>query len=368
MWLSLYQQIVLTSVKILLHIVLFLTGFSSVYAQVTREDNLTDFDDGVKVVEKVYSGFGLKVTEETRPSYQHAKDSLRAAISNGSSTFEDAFGCYLAWFRDFHLHDVCGAQDRYMNGPIDYSSFMEYSPRDTYCKVDEKTFLIRYTSCVWSRKRKRWTKKAIRSFRRSHCENLILDIRGNKGGAAGTSDAFIDLLYDHDGYYNGVVIRNTPANIGYLRDAMRGDNYWQKHLDRCEQSEEEYPTLFEPHLVHYDKVSALPRKVAVIIDNQTASAAEEFLIILQRVSDRVSIFGRDHSLGCLDFANKRMVSLSKTGYRFSLPLTCSLGLPQTGIDATGIVPDVTIGLDYPTSLTDNVDEWVYWVAERLSEN
>ena len=54
---------------------------------------------------------------------------------------------------------------------------------------------------------------------------MILDIRGNKGGAAGTSDAFIELLYDHDGYYNGVVIRNTPLNISYFRKTMKKDKY-----------------------------------------------------------------------------------------------------------------------------------------------
>ena len=68
------------------------------------------------------------------------------------------------------------------------------------------------------------------------------------------------------------------------------------------------------------------------------------------------------------YANAGRVTLPKTGYKFSLPLTCSMGLPQTGIDTTGIVPDVTIPLNYPTSLTDNVDEWVYWVAKWLSKD
>lgn len=353
--------------KILLQIAFLLIGFSS-YAQVSLEDYLADFDYGVRIVEKVYSGYGQKVTEKTLASYQLTKDSVRNAILSGDSSFEDAFGYYLAWFKDFHLHDVCGAQKKYMNGPIAYSSFMEYAPVDTYCIVDKKTFLIRYTSCVWSQKRKRWIKKAIKAFKRSHCENLILDLRGNKGGSDGTSDAFIKLLYDHDGYYDGVVIRNTPLNIGYLREEMKKDRHWQKRLDMCEKSEEEYPILFEQPIVHYKRVSTLPRKVAVIIDNYTASTAEQFLIVLKRVSNRVRVFGRDHSLGCLDYSNAMMIPLPKTGYRFSLPLTCKMGLPQTGIDGTGIVPEVIIPLDYPASLTDNVDEWVYWVAEWLSKD
>lgn len=347
-------------------ITLFLLCWMPAQAQVSIDDYLSDFDYGIRAVENIYSGFDIKVTSETRQSYEHVKDSIRATIADGLSGFEDAFGCYLAWFKDYHLHDYCGAQDKYMKGPVDYSAFMEYNPSDMFAKVDDATFLIRYTSCVGSPQRKRWIKKSIRMFHKSHCENLILDLRGNKGGAAGASDDFIKLLYDHDGYYNGIAIRNTPANIDYFRKTTKHDRYWQKHLDASEQSEEEYPTLFEPYLVHYDNISTQPRKAAVIIDNNTASAAEEFILILQRVSNRVTIFGKEHSLGCLDYANAGSVTLPNSGYRFRVPLTRSLGLPATGIDANGIAPDVMIDCAYPQTLTNNIDDFVLWVASYLT--
>jgi hypothetical protein len=31
----------------------------------------------------------------------------------------------------------------------------------------------------------------------------------------------------------------------------------------------------------------------------------------------------------------------------------------------GIAPDIIIPLPYATTLTDNIDEWVLWVAEDL---
>lgn len=37
----------------------------------------------------------------------------------------------------------------------------------------------------------------------------------------------------------------------------------------------------------------------------------------------------------------------------------------TCVDPTGIAPDVRIPLPYPKRLTDNIDEWVLWVAEDL---
>ena len=44
-----------------------------------------------------------------------------------------------------------------------------------------------------------------------------------------------------------------------------------------------------------------------------------------------------------------------------------IGLPETSIDATGIAPDVRIPLPLPARLTDNIDEWVIWVAEQLEK-
>jgi hypothetical protein len=338
------------------------------FGQMTAGDYLADLDEGTRIVERYYSGYRYKVTERTAASYQAVKDSVRALVAEGAAPFEDAFGRYLAWFKDYHLHDLCGAQDKYMDGPVDYAARMEYAPKDVFRQVDANTFLIRHSSCVWSGRRMRWIRKAVRAFRKSGCDNLILDLRGNGGGSDGTSDPFIELLFDHDGFYNGIAIRNTPVSIGFFRKEMRKDRYWQTHLDACEQSGEEYPVLFEPHRIHYGEVSGRPVRAAVIIDNRTASSAEQLVLVLRRVSDRVTVFGKDHSLGCLDYANPRGVRLSRSGYAFRLPLTCTLGLPEAGIDAGGIVPDVIIDCEYPEKLTDNIDAWIPWVAARLQEN
>ena len=81
-----------------------------------------------------------------------------------------------------------------------------------------------------------------------------------------------------------------------------------------------------------------------------------------------SATGKENSLGCLDFANAGTVTLPKSGYKFRVPLTCSLGLPETGIDANGIAPDVTIECAYPKTLTNNIDDFVLWVASWLTKH
>ena len=343
-------------------ILIFLTLLSSIQAFAQVED----FDLGVRTVEKNYAGFGDKVTESTGAAYVAVKDSLRSMLAEGTTSFEEAFGCYLAWFKDYHLHDACGAQDKYMPGPKDYSALMDYHPSDTFCRVDENTFLIRYTSCAWSSKRVRWTKKAVRTFRKSGCENLILDLRGNHGGADQTSRAFLELLFDHDGYHPGCELRNTSTNVKLLRKAAPKDKQLLERLDACERSEEEYPVLFQDRAIHYDRVSPVPRKAAVIIDNHTASNAESLILDLRSMSDRVLVFGKDPSLGCHDYMNPMTFEFSKRDYRFNIPVCRTLGAPENGIDATGIIPDVIIDSPYPSVLKDNVDAWVLWVADWLA--
>ena len=42
-------------------------------------------------------------------------------------------------------------------------------------------------------------------------------------------------------------------------------------------------------------------------------------------------------------------------------------LPDRGIDKEGISPDVQLDIPCPTELTDNVDEWVHWIAQNLKK-
>lgn len=340
----------------------------SVLFSIQAFGQVEDFDIGVCAVEQNYAGFSDKVTDLTSAAYASVKDSLRMALAEGTTSFEEAFGCYLAWFKDYHLHDVCGAQDKYMPGPKDYSALMDYHPSDTFCKVDENSFLIRFTSCKWSAERVRWTKKAVRAFRKSGCEYLILDLRGNHGGADQTSRAFRELLFDHDGCHTGCELRNTSTNIDLLRKAATKDKRLHERLEACERSEEEYPVLFQNYAIHYDKVSPTPRKAAVLIDNHTASNAESLILDLRSISDRVLVFGKDPSLGCYDYMNPQVFPLPKQNYRFIIPVCRILGVPESGIDNTGILPDVIIDSPYPSVLRDNVDEWVIWVAEWFAKH
>ena len=110
-----------------------------------------------------------------------------------------------------------------------------------------------------------------------------------------------------------------------------------------------------------------PKKVGIIIDPIVASSGEQFLIDVKSTSDRVIVFGRDNTIGCLDYSNCRVATFPNSGSMITIAMSRSFRLPDRGIDETGIAPDVRITLPYPKVLTDNLDEWVLFVAKTLEE-
>ena len=72
-------------------------------------------------------------------------------------------------------------------------------------------------------------------------------------------------------------------------------------------------------------------------------------------------------MGCLDFSNLNEIEMPNSHINFTCPMSRAIGLPETGIDQTGFAPDVRIPLPLPARLTDNIDEWVTWVAAQLEK-
>lgn len=119
--------------------------------------------------------------------------------------------------------------------------------------------------------------------------------------------------------------------------------------------------------VKVNQVNDAVRRAALIIDNTVASSGEALVDILKATSNRTTIYGRDNTLGCMDFSNCNKVKLANCGIDVSVPMSRRIGLPETGIDMVGFTPDVRIDLPLPARLTDNIDEWVIWVAEQLEK-
>ena len=332
----------------------------------TVAQHLEDYDYAVKYIEDNYSGFSFWVVDSTRADYEATKARLRDQVERGERPGWDAVSAYTGWFSDFHM-----AVSVYNGNPFAYfkrsimvyvDSIQEYRPTAVACKVTDKTFLIRFPSCGGNPDNK-WIKNSVKQYKKSRCENLILDIRGNGGGADHFFYPYRKLLYDHEAPYTAIEFRNTPQNMAYLKSMD-----WFRGVQRAAVEHPELEFIPLGHgTIHSKKRDKKVRRAALIIDNDVASSGEEMVRQLKATSDRVTVYGRDNTLGCLDFSNVSRVQMPHCGLSFGVPLSRSEALPESSIDKNGIAPDVRINLPLPTRLTDNIDEWTLWVASQLEK-
>lgn len=330
----------------------------------THSGMATDFDFGVTELETNYAGFPSKVTEANRTEYEALKARCRKEVVEENRKPWEALGELYAWFDDFHLR-VGGFSDPYMQKEVpSYETMEDYDPLPTCRKVTDRTFLIRFPSCGGDDPTPEWVEESIKAYQASGCENLIIDIRGNGGGTDGIFRPYTKLLYDRETRVDGAEIRNTPAHIAWIEDI---EVDWVQQLEDTMKASEDEFVLMTPRWIEisYDSISPLPRRAALIIDAEVASAGEQMVLTLRACSGRTTVYGRDNTMGCLDYSNCRTVNLPQSGITLSVPMTRSCRLPERGIDSTGIAPDVRIPLPLPTILTDNVDEWTEWVAAEL---
>ena len=346
------------------------------------KQHLEDFDFAVSQVEENYSGYHDKVNKTNIRNYKALKKRLRKEIKQGKRSGTEAAGEYAAFFADWHLA-VAGYKDGYFfnfsqqyypeNKQITFFRSMdEYAPKELACKVNDKTYLIRVPSfgqqIDWN-----WIANTVDSFAVSQCQNLIIDIRGNSGGSDYVYWPLICLCYDHPGNTDGVEMRNSRGNRDYWTESLQDttiDGGYRSLLTLLLASHDEW-VISSQDTVQTITIDTVyphkPKKVGIIIDPIVASSGEQFLIDIKATSDRVTVFGRDNTLGCLDYSNCRHATLPNSGSIISIAMSRSFRLPDRGIDETGIAPDVRIALPYPKVLTDNLDEWVLSVAKSLEE-
>ena len=356
------------------HIITALLAVIAFTANATVPDsirqNLADFDSVVYMAEHDYAPFKFKVTKKNRREYNGLKKQLIRDITKGKRTWQDAVCAYVGWFGDHHFYvsgeskDVNANYSKYARKRIEYWKLMdEYHLQPMSCKVDDDTWLIRFPSCDNTQE---WAEQSAREYLNSGCPNLIIDIRGNGGGSDNSYQPFMQLLFDtSDCSRDGVMIRYTEASI--RRCGLNEERLKELGLPTDFVHAPEYVVLVEEGATfHYDSISTFPKKAAIIVDNSVASSGEQLVLDVRLASKRTKIYGRDNTLGCVDTGNCPHFTPAGRGLNIQYPISYSTRYEKgTCVDPTGIAPDVRIPLPYPKRLTDNIDEWVLWVAEDL---
>ena len=338
--------------------------------------DLEDYDYLVSFVEKNYAPFGAIMQKGYKGEYKSMKKQIRAQLRKGETNLEKAAIDYALWFYsqfDRHIGVMTEAfgmaqakiyNEAFLKMDSTLATLtpddVEYAPKPVSSKVDSLTWLIRVPSC--SLDSHEWTKNALQQFDESDCENLIIDVRMNEGGSDAAWNKYYDILYDHPDKPYISWFRNTSEN--------RNQNNWKTYakgfIATCEASKKKFLKNFEWTGDTGRKPIMRIRRAAILVDILTVSAGESIVDFAKKHSNRAKVYGRSNTLGSNLTGNVGEGFLPNSKIKFYYATTVDSGFYEKDFsEGLGIAPDVIIPLPLPRKLTDNIDEWVLWVAEDL---
>ncbi|SFT45839.1 Peptidase family S41 [Chryseobacterium formosense] len=328
-------------------------------------DCLENFNYTVSKVSKNYAGYNDKVNLNKKSAFTQFTNNL---LSKSKKT-TDIDSCYVLlrtwtnYFKDHHLKVQLDWRYR-EKYPEKLSQLSKQFPKfknlpppakDSLAKetslkqLSDKTLLITLPSFEWEEKKKidRIIKKnqvLLEKF-----PHWIIDLRGNMGGNDLTYGPFIPYLYTNS-------IGIFPSEYWASEDNIK---IYEQQLEDQSVSEEskkyiaEIVTLMKRNIgsfinpvgkdtmyVKLDSIFEYPKKVAFLIDRNTASSAESLLLTAKQ-SKKVTVFG-ENSYGILDYANSQYFDILCAEYNLVIPISRSTRLPRNPIDNIGIEPDILI--------------------------
>ena len=334
--------------------------------------NLEDYDYLVSFVEENYAPFSTIMEKGYEQEYRAMRKQHRQQVINGEAGIDKAAGDYIFWFYsrfDRHINVNTDAFIKAVNTIFPMSwEIIEYAPKAVSCQVDSCTWLIRVPSCDLSFME--WTNNAFQQFVESSCENLIIDVRGNGGGLDLIWNNYFTALNDHTSKPTIVWFRNTPENSNAWERLLNPDHPnkegVQSFIKRCKSSNKEFVKWIVSTGDTGLQTTARINRAAVITDWYTASAAESLVGFVKKHSERAKVYGICNTNGCELTGDCVLGALPNSKIKFQYPTTVISGFYDNDFSGTpGIAPDIIIPLPYASTLTDNIDEWVLWVAEDL---
>ena len=373
--------------KKLVIIILLVLGFScgANSQALTKQQMLEDYDYLVSFVEENYAPFDAIMQKGYKREYKALKKRLRKQLSNGEADLERTATDYVLWFFsqfDRHIGVMTEAFgmaqtnifiDAFLKmdstwatlGPDD----VKYAPKPVSFKVDSLTWLIRVPSCHPDCHE--WITNALQQFDESGCVNLIIDVRGNEGGSDAVWNKYYDMLYDHPSKPSVSWFRNTPENLKFWKKVVASvqtpEEYTRNFIKKCESSKKKLMKRGEDSGDTGRKPTTRIRRAAVLIDIMTASAGESIVDFVKNHSDRAKVYGISNTIGSNLTGNcwDEVLPNSKIGVCYATTVDSGFYEKDFSSEGLGNPPDVIIPLPFPRKLTDNIDEWVLWVAEDL---
>lgn len=190
-----------------------------------------------------------------------------------------------------------------------------------------------------------------------NAETLIIDVRGNEGGSSWMTRSLMPFLVTakkKPSRFNSgnPVVLSSKENVEYFEQIQSQGWLPKKLLERMKSNPGKIIPFEDPdsppNAAQTQAADAaattLPRRVAILIDDGVVSAGEAFVLNAMR-NEKVTLFGANTG-GSIDYQSvtiSRALSCKSLGLRIGLPTIASSDkLPNGGINASGIAPDVRI--------------------------
>jgi hypothetical protein len=194
-------------------------------------------------------------------------------------------------------------------------------------------------------------------------KNLIIDLRGNFGGTGASYNTLLPLLYTGPMAIEAGRIIASDDNISYYRnsllksrDSSLGKESLKQMIATLESNKGKTVLIGGGNVYKLNVILPYPAKISIITDEQSASAAELFLLMAIQ-SKKVTTFGRN-TLGAIDFANAiEKNDLPCNLIKYSYPLMKREGFYKGKIDNIGIKPSVI--------LSYGQKDWIGYVRELM---
>lgn len=196
-------------------------------------------------------------------------------------------------------------------------------------------------------------------------ENLVIDLRNNPGGDENVFASLYPYIADGPIVRKGGTFRATEENIVQLNHELESIQDYPKYKRTLGPKLNEVITkmrnnigseIVGPNRVfQYSSTSPYPKKVAILVNENTASTAES-VAMEARQSGKTIIIGTK-TKGTADFIEVRDWGLPAYGWRVAFGMAKSSVDPN--YDNKGITPDVKV----PKKEVD----WIGFAAEYLSK-
>ena len=196
-------------------------------------------------------------------------------------------------------------------------------------------------------------------------KNLIIDIRDNGGGDDASYDEVLPLLYTNPIRTVSVAHLSTPNNNKIwehyvTRNDVTAANkaIYVGYLKKLNANPGKFIVLHDSvYMMRYKKVTQFPQNVAIMINGNNGSTAEQFLLAA-RQSKKVKLFGTT-TMGELDISNMYSIISPDGKYTLWYCISKSLRVPENSIDNKGISPDFYLDKSIPKS------QWLPYVAQMI---